>query len=223
MQSFTLAAPVRAVVFGCLLCALLSATSSRPAHATFHTYQINELYSNADGSVQFIELHEAFGASGQNLLGVHTISVTRGPTTHTFSFATDLPNGNTANTSVLIATPGFAGLGIVTPDYIVPAGFLFTGGGTVNYAGVDSLIYPSLPTDGVHSLFRDGTIATNLATNFAGQTGSIAAPPPPPPPPPPVAALGIPTLDHWGVLTLILALLVAARHALRRLRSGEPR
>ena len=111
MQSFTLAAPGRAVVFGCLLCAVLSVTSIRPAHATFHLYQINELYSNADGSVQFIELHEAFGANGQNFLAGHIISVTQGPMTHSFTFPTNLPSSNTANTKVLIATPGFAGLG----------------------------------------------------------------------------------------------------------------
>jgi hypothetical protein len=160
-----------------LLWAVIYAMANQAAHATFHTYRISELYSNVDGSVQFIDLKEAFGFNGQNFLAGHTISVTQGQTTHTFTFPTNLPNGNTANTSVLIATPGFAQLGIVTPDYIVPEGFLFAGGGTVNYAGVDSLSYPSLPTDGVNSLYRDGTIATNLATNFAGQTGSVAAPP----------------------------------------------
>jgi hypothetical protein len=209
MQTGALAAHRKSVVCMYLLWAVIYAMANQPAHATFHTYRISELYSNVDGSVQFIELKEAFGANGQNFLAGHTISVTQGQTTHTFTFPTNLPNGNTANTSVLIATPGFAQLGIVTPDYIVPDGFLFAGGSTVNYAGVDSLSYPSLPTDGVHSLYRDGTIATNLATNFAGQTGSVAAPPPPPP-----RAPGIPTLGPLGVLTLMLALIATARLAL---------
>src|SRR6516162_9549072 len=45
---------------------LLAALSAR---ATFHTYQIQEVFSNADGTVQYVVLHEAIGANGQNLLG----------------------------------------------------------------------------------------------------------------------------------------------------------
>jgi hypothetical protein len=41
------------------------------AQASFHTFAIDEIYSNADGSVQFIVLHEAQGADGQNLLAGH--------------------------------------------------------------------------------------------------------------------------------------------------------
>jgi hypothetical protein len=71
---------------------------------TFHLYKINELYSNSDGSVQFIELTTT--AEGQDLLAGHFISVTSGSTTNSFTFPTDLPSPNTANTTVLIATQG---------------------------------------------------------------------------------------------------------------------
>jgi len=49
------------------------------------------------------------------------------------------------------------------------------GDGTVDFAGVDSISYSkaALPTDGVKALFRDGSAAQNLATNFAGQTASV--------------------------------------------------
>lgn len=214
MQPFTRTATGGAVAFGFALCALLGATSSRPAHASFHTYQISELYSNASGSVQFIELHEASGFNGQNFLAGHTITVTQGPTVHSFTFPADLPSFNTANTRVLIATPGFAALGIVTPDYPIPAGFLFTAGGaSVNYAGVDSLTYATLPSDGVHSLGRNDAIGVNSPTNFAGQTGSIA---PAPPPPPPAAAASIPALEPWGIFALTLLLLAAVAFVLRK-------
>jgi hypothetical protein len=147
------------------------------AAATFHLYKINELFSNADGSIQFIELAEGPDLDGQNLLGGISISVSRvGATTHSFTFPKDLPSFITHNTSVLIATQGFADLGIVTPDFIVPAGFLFTNGGTVNYGNVDFMPYPSLPTDGVLSLNRDGTTGVNSPKNFAGVTGTVPAP-----------------------------------------------
>jgi hypothetical protein len=158
------------------ICALGIAFAGTAA-ATFHLYKINELFSNADGSIQFIELAEGPDLNGQNLLGGISISVSRvGATTHSFTFPNNLPSFITQNTSVLIATQGFADLGIVTPDYIVPAGFLFTNGGTVNYGNVDSMPYASLPTDGVLSLNRDGTTGVNSPKNFAGVTGTVPAP-----------------------------------------------
>lgn len=142
---------------------------------SFHLYDINEIFSNADGSVQFIELR--VGASnGESLWKGHDITVTQNGVTHTFTFPTDLPSTQTANTSVLIATAGFAALKSVTPDFIVPAGFLFQGSGTVNFAGVDVFNYSNLPTNGTSSLVVGGSTATNSPTNFAGQTGSVTVP-----------------------------------------------
>jgi hypothetical protein len=90
----------------------------------------------------------------------------------------NLASSSTANHSVLIATQGFADLGIVTPDYIIPAGFLFTSGGTVTYAeGADMWVHGALPTDGVNAQFRSGQMLPNVATNFAGATASVVAPP----------------------------------------------
>jgi Ca2+-binding RTX toxin-like protein len=93
--------------------------------------------------------------------------------THSFTFPANLPSESTADTSVLIATQGFADLGIVTPNYIVPAGFLFTSGGTLNFAGADIVTYTALPTDGTHSVNRSGVVATATPTNFAGATGQL--------------------------------------------------
>ncbi|SDY02081.1 DUF4214 domain-containing protein [Nitrosomonas sp. Nm33] len=137
---------------------------------SFHLYRINELYSNADGTVQFIEL--AVGnVNGESFLMNHAISVKQGDTTNAFTFPNNLPSINTANTTVLIATQGFADLGIVTPDYIVPNGFLFTNGSaTVNYANVDEITYGSLPLDGTHSIDRNGATGTSSPKNFAGET-----------------------------------------------------
>lgn len=139
----------------------------------FHFYRINELYSDADGTIQFIEM--AVGAfNGESFWINQTVSVTQGSEIHAFRFPVNLPNTFTANTTVLIATQGFANLGVVTPDYIVPNGFLFTSGiATVNFANVDAVTYTTLPLDGVHSINRDGSIGINSPKNFAGATATI--------------------------------------------------
>ncbi|MBI5258906.1 MAG: calcium-binding protein [Burkholderiales bacterium] len=153
---------------------------------SFHLYLINEVFSNADGTVQFIEL-KVGNHNGESLWRGHTLSVVQGNTVHSFTFPQNLPSSATANTSVLVATQGFANLGLVTPDFIVPDGFLFTSGAaTVNFAEVDELFYSALPTDGTLSLSRTLSTGTNSPTNFAGKTGTVVLAPPPPPPPPPI-------------------------------------
>jgi serralysin len=138
---------------------------------TFHLYRINEIFSNADGSVQFIELTST--SDFENQWAGHTITASQGGVTHSFNFPIDLPSEATGNTSVLIATQGFADLGIVTPNYIVPAGFLFTSGGALNFASADVVTYTALPTDGTHSINRSGVSATATPTNFSGATGQL--------------------------------------------------
>lgn len=191
--------------------ALAIASWSGAAWPSFHTFQIDELYSSPDGSVQFVELHEAFGFNGQQFLSGHALTSTQGTTTRTYIFPGDLPDGTTAGKRVLIATPAFAALGIVSPDYIVPAPFLFPAGGTLNYAGVDIVTYAALPSDGVSSSSRSGTVGINSPTNYAGQTGSIR------PPAPPTLTPGIPTLDQ-PMLALLSLLLVVATIVARRFR-----
>src|SRR5215468_9235344 len=109
--------------------------------ATFHTYQIQQIFSNADGSIQFVVLHEVLGLNGQEFLVGHSLFATPAMgMTQQFPFPSNLPSDNTAGTHVLIATQGFAALGIVTPDYVVPNGF-FPLSGTINYALVDQVTY----------------------------------------------------------------------------------
>jgi hypothetical protein len=63
----------------------------------------------------------------------------------------------------------------VTPDYIIPNGFLQIPSGTVNFAGVDQVTYASLPSDGVKAINGAGAIVQNVATNFAGDSASVTA------------------------------------------------
>ena len=146
------------------------------ASATFHTYQIQQIFSNADGSVQFMVLHEAVGFNGQEFLMGHTLtSQQSGGMAKQIVFPSDLGSNNTAGTFVLIATQGFAALNLVTPDYIMPNGFLPLTGGTINYAQVDQVSYAALPADGVSAIDRTGATIPNLATNFYGQSAAVVA------------------------------------------------
>jgi cyclophilin family peptidyl-prolyl cis-trans isomerase/methionine-rich copper-binding protein CopC len=138
----------------------------------FHLYRINELYSNADGSIQYVELVGL--ANNQQFLAAHTLTSTQGGVTRSFTFPANLSSSATLNKSVLIATQAFANLGLVTPDYILPTPFLFTDGGTVNFAESSSIVtYAALPTDGSQSIDANAVPGTNSPTNFAGASASI--------------------------------------------------
>jgi len=153
------------------IAALVAAAGA--AHAAFHMFRIQQIFTNADGTVQFVVLRECCNTDGENLFAGRTLRVGA----QTFTFPGNLPSSDTASRSVLIATQGFANLGLVTPDYIVPNGFIPIGGGTLNYAGVSQVTFGALPTDG-RMLLANGQAVPNVATNFAGQSASVGAAPP---------------------------------------------
>jgi uncharacterized protein (TIGR03118 family) len=142
---------------------------------TFHLWKMDQVFSSADGKVQFIELHDP--SDGESHLAGHSISSNE----NTFTFPANLPSDATANHHFLIGTTDYAKQpGAVAPDYTVPDNFFSTSGDTFNYADVDSFSFTAgqLPTDGVNAMFRDvnsGALTTgaNLETNFAGQSGSV--------------------------------------------------
>ena len=147
------------------------------AGATFHLWSMSELYSNADGTIQFLEMTALTG--GQQFLMGHILVASAGGVNHAIAFDRNLP-GDTAGRKMLIATQGFANLGIAAPDYIVPAGFFFQGGGTIDFAhSADVWTHGAVPS-GALSLNRDGSTGTNSPTNFAGQTGTITVSAPTP-------------------------------------------
>lgn len=154
----------------------LVALAASEASATFHTWQISEIYSNASGTVQFIQMHESLGFDFQGFLAGHTFTTNA----YTFTFAANLPGTSTANKYFLLATLGYAALpGAVQPDYTIPANFFSTSGDTLNYAGVDAFTFTAgqLPADGVHALDRSKAVAMNQETSFAGASGSVVPEP----------------------------------------------
>jgi hypothetical protein len=162
-----------------------------PAHAFFHEWDIKEVYSNADGSIQYVELYNPTAPFETVANGVRIVATSDG-VSRTFTFVGNL-TGNTANRHLLIATPGFAGLpGAVTPDYTLPCGPFFDPAATTISVAIESDIIPiidsisfagaSLPTNGTNSL-TDTTVntpTTNLVsgpsspTNYAGNAGALA-------------------------------------------------
>ena len=181
---------LRIVLAACL------ALAAPLAGASFHLFQIDQMYSNADGSIQYVVLHEFAGANGENFLAGHALTATHNTVTNRFTFDHDLPSGNTAGRRVLIATQGFANLGLAAPDYVIPDRFLPTDGGVLNYAGVDTVAYAALPVDGTNALTRNGTVTPNLATNFAGATAMVPALPVT------VVEFYNPALDHYFISPL---------------------
>ena len=143
----------------------------------FHLFNVSEAYSNADGTVQFVELLCPPSANSEHSLNGHTLTVTSGDTTHTLVFNHNLNTGiPTGGRTVLIATAGFQTLTGITPDYIIPDGFLFLDGGTINFADFDVVTYGALP--GGHDSLNDGGAVLSVTAaatpqNFAGVAGSI--------------------------------------------------
>jgi YVTN family beta-propeller protein len=149
------------------------------ASASFHVWKINEVFSNSDGSVQFIELF--CPSNGQQFLSGHTLSVKNAATTlATFTFPSN-SSSPTLNKTLLIGTSNLPTVLGVTPDFVIPAGFLAAGANnTLNFEeNFDVVSIAALPIDGIRSLdalsgnpssLAIGTNATASPVTFAGLT-----------------------------------------------------
>lgn len=151
--------------------------------ADFHFWTIKEIYSNADGSVQFIELFTT--VDSQTNLVNHQIIATSDGVMKTFTFPAGL-SGSTNSKHLLLATPGFAAVpGAVTPNFTLPCGPFFDPAATsitINFVDADTLTFAGddLPTDGTASLTDsnpDGPPdlgqGASSPTNFAGSVGAL--------------------------------------------------
>src|SRR5438045_1974238 len=97
---------------------IVAALSIAPAHAAFHLFRIDQVYSNADGSVQYVVIRESTGSNGENFwAGLQLRTTNAAGVSKTFTIPTNLPSSSTASRSVLIATAGFAALGLPAPDF----------------------------------------------------------------------------------------------------------
>jgi hypothetical protein len=150
-----------------------------PTQAAFHLFRIDQVFSNADGSIQYVVMRESTGSNNENFWGGQSLrSVDQAGTSKQLLFPSNLPSSATASRSVLIATPGFAALGLVTPNYTMPAEFVPRNGGTLNFAGVDQISLPVLPIDGATAIDRNGAPVPATPRNFAGDSATVMLPPP---------------------------------------------
>jgi hypothetical protein len=158
--------------------ALLVAIWSQYALATFHLWKIDQVYSNADGSVQYVDFvlpPPVF--DDERALSGHTLAA--GLNGNSLLFGSDLPSEPVAGQHFLVATPGFAAIAGIQPDYTFadPGPFFNRNGDTLTYAqGVDSFTFQALPLDGIQALNRDNSISINAPINFAGQQGFVPEP-----------------------------------------------
>lgn len=174
---------------GLVFCSAIFAAS--PARAAFHVWNLQELYSDSTGTLQFVELFTNSNTQ-TNFTVPRQIAVSNvgGTLTNTFTMPTSTLAA-TLNKTLLFGTAGLAAAGGPTPDYIIPNNFLFTGGGSINFFGANDGTYTALPTDGTQSRawpFTGSTTGTNPVasinnavnspTNFAGQTGTVGVPEP---------------------------------------------
>jgi hypothetical protein len=160
------------------------AGSTVPARAGVHLWRVKEVFSNASGTIQFIELATCCGST--------TEVATNGATVRSNSRTFTIPGnqaGSTLNKHLLLATSGFAALpGAPVPNYTIVDNFFSTTGDAISFATYDTLSFTAgmLPTNGTTSLNKDPNDATdtvfmapNSPTNYADQTGSVSAGGPP--------------------------------------------
>ncbi len=177
---------MRARIATALVCVSGLVFAAAPAQAGSHLWRINEVFSSADGVVQFIEMKECCGASSEIFLDDKWVR--SDATTNQFTFPANL-SGNTANRHLLLGTAAFAALpGAPMPDYIIPANFFDLDADTVRYWFYDQspLTFSSgqLPLDGERSLNDAGlpanntVVALNSPTNYAGESGQVQVNPP---------------------------------------------
>ncbi len=147
-----------------------------------HTWDVNEVFSNHDGTIQFVEIREANGTPGEVNVGGRLVSADG--TGNGFNIASSV-SAPTTNKHLLFATAAFAALpGAPTPDQIIPAGmvpFFNINGDTVRYNPYDAFTFGPVPVDGINSMNDGGIVAANSPTNYAGATGSVDAGGPPVP------------------------------------------
>jgi hypothetical protein len=151
-----------------------------PAKAAFHLWEIDEVYSSADGAVQFIELTALSGS--QQFLANQQIRSTNSAGVNTFTFPTNLPADSGGRTCLIGTTNVALVPGGVLPNYIIPPNFIRRPTGVGSAAVIfnprpSTVVTANLPADGESALRRSGgamaVVPTNSPRNFAFQSNSI--------------------------------------------------
>lgn len=193
------------VGLACIVGLMAAAFAHTPAWAGSHTWRVNEVFSSADGTVQFIELMECMNSAIETGLSGHQVK----SNANTVNL-NSLPPNSSASKHLLFGTANLPSLGGPTPDYIITGNFYSLLGDLLQYTPYHACTVASgtVPTNGTSSLNRVAgcstsdcptNIALNSPTNFADQSGSVTVPGPQP----------TPTVSQWGLIIMASLLLVA--------------
>ena len=162
---FNVLSKVTLILVGLVLCNVAGAQCFQSL------WGLVEVFSNSDGSVQFVILQSAKGDGVTGSLAGQTLVASDGSTQHSYTFGSDLPD--VFANPVLVATQGFADLNLVKPDFILPNGFVFLRDGTLRLASGEwcggPVHYDPLPTDGVKAYFPD---AWGDGSAYVGDAGA---------------------------------------------------
>jgi hypothetical protein len=151
---------------------LFSAVFHRQAEATYHEWKIDQAYSNASGTVQYVDFlltnpsdDEQFISNAQFRSNFQVMGFT------------NLPSVPVNGQHFLVATPGFAAIAGVIPDFTFPTTPFFNhAGDTLSYGpGLSVLTTPAL--SGGNRAFGPSGFVLAHPTNFAGRVGSVPEPP----------------------------------------------
>ncbi len=147
---------------------------SASALASHHGWAPIEAFSNADGTLQFIEMYTSRN-NENNLTGRTLEAADTGTGAYQeYSFPNNPSSSATTDKSLLLATSGFEAEFGITPDYIIPDNFLTMTPGDVWFNTV--LTWTSLPTDGWQSFNSGGSIRAGTPKNFSGTEITLTEP-----------------------------------------------
>ena len=94
-----------------LVVALWTALASFASIADPPSFRISQIYSNLDGSTQFIRLTETQGLNGQHHFAGMTLTSIHNGVTKQFVFPSDLPTDQTAHLSLVVVATWWAFVG----------------------------------------------------------------------------------------------------------------
>ncbi len=180
------------------------------ANAGIHTWDVVEVFSNADGTIQYVELLD-MGTTGTEV-GVGSGAISSAA--HSFSWSNGPVAVPTDGKSYLIATAGFAALpGAPLPDVIIPAlnvPFFDPAGDTITFTNGDAFAFAAVPTNGTDSLDEASGMGPNTPKNYAGVQGSVDAGAPP----------SLPSLSGRMLIPAVSLLAIAGIASLHRRRAA---
>ena len=148
---------------------LLAATFAAPVSAA--SWRIAQVFSNQDGSTQFVRITRGPGADADDPAEA-ALTVTQGDRVRRYALPRAAFAALSSGDVVIGASPEIPGRGLSVPifeysgcciaaarlDVVLPPRFLFVDGATIDLAGVDRFTYEALPTDGANALYRDGSV-----------------------------------------------------------------